>query len=68
MLKKSGQNTTIIWEVSDVAKNILFDDYLAEQLKDSGFKAGFDAESAKFESAVAHMSERASLTQRELAE
>ncbi|KAF0393183.1 helix-turn-helix domain-containing protein [Pediococcus pentosaceus] len=53
-----------------MAKNISFDDYLAEQLKDPEFKAGFDAESAKLESAVALMSERerASLTQRELAE
>ncbi|MCT3351710.1 XRE family transcriptional regulator [Lacticaseibacillus paracasei] len=51
-----------------MAKNILFDDYLTEQLKDPEFKAGFDAESAKLESAVALMSERAGLTQRELAE
>ena len=53
-----------------MAKNISFDDYLAEQLKDPEFKAGFDAESAKLESAVALMSERerAGLTQRELAE
>ena len=41
-----------------MAKNISFDDYLAEQLKDPEFKAGFDAESAKLESAVALMSER----------
>ena len=30
-----------------MAKNILFDDYRAEQLKDPEFKAGFDSESAK---------------------
>lgn len=49
-----------------MAKDILFDDYLAEQLKDPEFKAGFDAESAKLESAVALMNarERTGLTQR----
>jgi ribosome-binding protein aMBF1 (putative translation factor) len=53
-----------------MAKNIPFDDYLAEQLKDPEFKAGFDAESARLESAVALMNERvrAGLTQRELAQ
>lgn len=52
-----------------MAKNILFDDYLAEQLKDPKFKAGFDAGSARLENAVALMNERerAGLTQRELA-
>ncbi|WLV77061.1 helix-turn-helix transcriptional regulator [Lacticaseibacillus parahuelsenbergensis] len=52
-----------------MAKNVLFNDYLAEQLKDPEFKAGVDAESAKLESAVALMNarERAGLTQRELA-
>lgn len=44
---------TIIWEVNNVAKNILFDDYLAEQLKNPEFKADFDAGSAKLERAVA---------------
>ncbi|AYM03269.1 helix-turn-helix domain-containing protein [Levilactobacillus yiduensis] len=52
-----------------MAKNILFDDYLAEQLKDPKFKVGFDAGSARLENAVALMNERerAGLTQRELA-
>lgn len=53
-----------------MVKNIQFDDYLAEQLKDPAFKAGLEAESAKLESAVALMTarERAGLTQRELAQ
>ncbi|WP_262316620.1 helix-turn-helix domain-containing protein [Lacticaseibacillus parakribbianus] len=52
-----------------MVRNILFDDYLAEQLKNPAFKAGFDAESARLESAVALMTarERVGLTQRELA-
>ncbi|NVY96149.1 hypothetical protein HU830_03000 [Lactobacillus sp. DCY120] len=36
-----------------MAKDILFDDYLTEQLKAPEFKVGFDAEYAKIESAVA---------------
>lgn len=53
-----------------MAKNILFDDYLAEQLKDPEFKVGFAVESTRLESAVALMNERerAGLTQRELAQ
>ncbi|MFD1470923.1 helix-turn-helix domain-containing protein [Companilactobacillus mishanensis] len=48
---------------------IKFDDYLKEQLKDPEFKKGFEAESAKLESAVALMKAReaAGLTQQELA-
>ncbi len=41
-----------------MAKNIIFDDYLAEQLKDPEFKEGFDAESSKLKSAVALLNER----------
>lgn len=50
-------------------KNIKFDDFLAEKLKNPAFKTGFDAEANKLESAVALMNARedAGLTQRELA-
>lgn len=49
---------------------IKFDDYLAEKLKDPHFKAEFEAENTKLQSAVILMNarERAGLTQRELAE
>ncbi|WCZ15935.1 helix-turn-helix domain-containing protein [Lacticaseibacillus paracasei] len=53
-----------------MAKNILFDDYLAEQLKDPNLRQALIPNLPKLESAVALMSERerAGLTQRELAE
>ena len=49
---------------------IKFDDHLAEKLKDPHFKAEFEAENTKLQSAVILMNarERAGLTQRELAE
>lgn len=48
--------------------NILFDDYLNEQLKDSEFKKEFDTESTKLESAISLTKIRKSegLSQREL--
>lgn len=48
---------------------IKFDDFLNEKLKDTNFKASFEAENAKLKSAVALMKarEQAGLTQRELA-
>lgn len=50
-------------------KNIVFDDFLSEKLKDPAFKKGFDAELNNLESAVAltNAREDAGLTQRELA-
>lgn len=54
----SELNTTIIWEVSNMKKNVIFGDYLTEQFKNPEFKAGFDAESAKLESDVVLMKER----------
>lgn len=53
-----------------MTKNIVFDDFLSDQLNDPELKEGFDAESAKLESAVALTNERllAGMTQRELAQ
>ncbi|ENZ5663332.1 helix-turn-helix domain-containing protein [Enterococcus hirae] len=49
---------------------IKFDDYLAKRMENSEFKASFEAENAKLNSALALMEAReaAGLTQRELAE
>lgn len=49
---------------------IKFDDYLAKRMENSEFKASFDAENAKLNSALALIEAReaAGLTQRELAE
>lgn len=49
---------------------IKFDDYLNSRLSDPQFKAGFEAESSKLDSAIAIMKAResAGLTQRELAD
>ena len=51
------------------AKIISIDDLIADQLKDPEFKAGFEAESEKLESAVQLMlaREAAGLSQRDLA-
>lgn len=51
------------------AKTISIDDLIADQLKDTEFKAGFEAESEKLESAVQLMlaREAAGLSQRDLA-
>ncbi|MCT0010975.1 XRE family transcriptional regulator [Weissella cibaria] len=51
------------------AKTISIDDLIADQLKDPEFKAGFEAESEKLESAVQLMlaREAAGLSQRDLA-
>lgn len=51
------------------AKTISIDDLIADQMKDSEFKAGFEAESEKLESAVQLMlaREAAGLSQRDLA-
>lgn len=50
-------------------ENIQFDNWLANKMQDPKFKANFELESAKLESAVALVNERerAGLTQRELA-
>lgn len=50
--------------------NIKFRDYLNEQLKDPAFRAEFEAESTKLESAIAlsQTREQLGLTQRQLAE
>lgn len=49
---------------------IKFDDYLAKRMENPEFKASFEAENAKLNSALALMEARkaAGLTQRELAE
>ncbi|MGJ3730563.1 helix-turn-helix domain-containing protein [Enterococcus faecium] len=49
---------------------IKFDDYLAKRMENQEFKASFEAENAKLNSALALMEAReaAGLTQRELAE
>lgn len=49
---------------------IKFDDYLAKRMENSEFKASFEAENAKLNSALALIEAReaAGLTQRELAE
>lgn len=60
----SQLNKMVIWEVSNLEQNILFDDYLAEQLKDPDFKAGFDSESTKLENEVALMNEQSLQTKR----
>lgn len=50
-------------------ETIIFDDLLQEKLKDPEFKAGFERENAKLESAISLTNARveAGLTQRELA-
>ncbi|MEE6717102.1 helix-turn-helix transcriptional regulator [Schleiferilactobacillus harbinensis] len=51
-------------------KNIKFDDFLAEKLKQPVFKEGFAAETAKLDCAVTVLNARtgAGLTQRQLAQ
>ncbi len=51
-------------------ENVQFDSWLTHKMKDQQFKANFELESAKLESAVALVDERerAGLTQRELAD
>jgi Predicted transcription factor, homolog of eukaryotic MBF1 len=52
-----------------VAKTISIDDFIVDQMKDPRFKAGFEAEAEKLESAVQLMlaREAAGLSQRDLA-